>query len=209
MNIQDFVPFILLGISLLASVIGFLVNLIRGNSVKKSVSDLFAEVSEIYSSYKGGNTMSKYSQTFSPYVDDYYYDENKGELKKRDIPLNVQERINSYRGQALAQVLAKFEDVPEEEDDVEAEYFAALSDIDSLTEAMQVIEEYRMAFQMPSNATPAQVIKAVEAYAKDVKSEVNARKAEIAAKAVAAKEVKNETQKNESISPSSDTPSAS
>lgn len=201
MNVQELVPFILLGISLLASVIGFLVNLIRGNSVKKSVNDLFAEVAEIYSSYQGGKTMSKYSQTFSPYVDDYYYDENKGELKKRDIPLNVQERINSYRGQALAQVLAKFEDPPaDDDDDVEAEYFAALSDLDSLTEAMQVIEDYRAAFGMPTNATPAQVIEAVEAYAKDVKTEVEAKKVELAG-GQPAKEVKNEKEENASVSP--------
>lgn len=145
--------------------------------------------------------MSKYSQTFSPYVDDYYYDENKGELKKRDIPLNVQERINSYRGQALAQVLAKFEDLPaDDDDDVEAEYFAALSDLDSLTEAMQVIEDYRAAFGMPTNATPAQVIEAVEAYAKDVKTEVEAKKFELAG-GQPAKEVKYEKEEIAPVSP--------
>lgn len=123
--------------------------------------------------------------TFSRYRDDYFYDESTGELVKKELPIDVQAQINSYKDVAISKVLERL--LPQEtaHDDVD-EYYATKSELDILTDAYELADEYIDRYGLDENSSFDEVIAYVNSLAaKQREALVSATKLEDTAKEVA------------------------
>lgn len=128
----------------------------------------------MYKTYDSARN-SKIAQTFSETIDDYVLNPETDRLEKLEIPINIQEKIQSYAEFALDRALDRF--LPTEDhtaDDVVESYQQHQMDLSVLGEAMDLAESYREEFSLPDNYSIAQIYAEVEKKATDLRKEIGA-----------------------------------
>lgn len=128
----------------------------------------------MYKTYDSARN-SKIAQTFSETIDDYVLNPETDRLEKLEIPINLQEKIQSYAEFALDRALDRF--LPTEDhtaDDVVESYQQHQIDLSVLGEAMDLAESYREEFSLPDNYSIAQIYAEVEKKATDLRNEIGA-----------------------------------
>ena len=131
--------------------------------------------------------------TFSQYRDDYFYDESTGELVKKDLPIDVQAQINSYKDVAISKVLERLMPTADGESGEVDECYATKSELDILTDAYELAGDYIDRYGLDENSSFDEIVAYVSDLAKKQReSLVSRQKLEDTAKEVVA----DETQKN-------------
>lgn len=165
----------------------------------------------MYKTYDSARN-SKIAQTFSETIDDYVLNPETDRLEKLEIPINLQEKIQSYAEFALDRALDRF--LPTEDhtaDDVVESYQQHQMDLSVLGEAMDLAESYREEFSLPDNYSVAQIYAEVEKKAADLRKEIGAvreflrKRKEVNEDGTVSQEKNNSSQKQPTVQENSET----
>ena len=160
--------FACLCICAIACVITFFVVLFDTKSVKKSIAAVREVIMEFrLPDYRQGEKKEQTSQEFTPFIDEYQYIADTGELEKTGKTINVDEKIQSYLTTRLEDMLEKFLSPQQpERNDVVAEPDEMSGDLESMLKAyddyVSRADELRAKYKLPSTLATADVYKAVE-----------------------------------------------
>lgn len=154
----------------IACVITFFVVLHDTKSVKKSISAVKEVIMEFrLPDYRQGDSKKKEqtAQEFSPYIDEYQYVADTGEIEKTGKQINIDEKIQSYLSTRLEDMLEKFlSPQPVERNEIIAEPNEMSGDLESMLKAydnyVSRAEELRAKYKLPSTLATADVYAAVE-----------------------------------------------
>lgn len=160
--------FACLCICAIACVVTFFVVLFDTKSVKKSISAVKEVIMEFrLPDYRQGEKKEQTAQEFTPFIDEYQYVADTGELEKTGKTINVDEKIQSYITTRLEDMLEKFLSPQQpERNDVVAEPDEMNGDLESMLKAydsyVERADELRAKYKLPSTLATADVYKAVE-----------------------------------------------
>lgn len=204
MSVFDYIiqnlPYLIIScVGFVAAVVIFVYNLLSGKTFKESINQLKEDIDSM--KFRTANYQEKEGRpegtTFSQYRDDYFYDESTGELVRKELPIDVQAQINSYKDVAISKVLERL--IPQEtaHDEVD-EYYATKSELDILTDAYELADEYIDRYGLDEDSSFDDVIAYVNSLAvKQREALVSKQKIENTAKEVVADETqKTQTEKD-------------
>lgn len=162
--------FACLCICAVACVITFFVVLLDTKSVKKSIRAVKEVIMEFrLPNYRQDDSEKKEqtAQEFTPYIDEYQYVADTGEIEKTGKQINVDEKIQSYLSTRLEDMLEKFLSPQKvEHNDVIAEPNEMSGDLESMLQAydsyVSRADELRAKYKLPSSLATADVYQAVE-----------------------------------------------
>lgn len=181
---------IFVAVGLVAAIVIFIANLLNGKSFKQSINEFKENLQEM--KFRTANYVPENEnvgkQTFSPMKKAYMLNENTGELEELEFPVNVQEQINSHKVSDLNEILDKFLTGEELPTDV-SDYYSDMSELDVMTEAYEIAEDFRQRYGMSDDVSFDEIISEVEKRNADMREKI---KADYAAKIVGG--VNNETQ---------------
>lgn len=154
----------------IACVITFFVVLHDTKSVKKSISAVKEVIMEFrLPDYRQVDSKEKEqtAQKFSPFIDEYQYVADTGEIEKTGKQINIDEKIQSYLTTRLEDMLEKFlNPVKVEHNDIIAEPNEMSGDLESMLQAydsyVSRADELRAKYKLPSTLATADVYQAVE-----------------------------------------------
>ena len=154
----------------IASVITFFVVLHDTKSVKKSIRAVKEVIMEFrLPDYRQVDSEEKEqtAQKFTPYIDEYQYVADTGEIEKTGKQINIDELIQSYLSTRLEDMLEKFLSPQKvEHNDVIAEPNEMSGDLESMLQAydsyVSRADELRAKYKLPSSLATADVYAAVE-----------------------------------------------
>ena len=154
----------------IACVITFFVVLCDTKSVKKSIRAVKEVIMEFrLPDYRQVDSEEKEqtAQKFTPYVDEYQYVADTGEIEKTGKQINIDEQIQSYLSTRLEDMLEKFLSPQKvEHNDVIAEPNEMSGDLESMLQAydsyVSRADELRAKYKLPSSLATADVYAAVE-----------------------------------------------
>ncbi len=153
-----------------ACVITFFVVLHDTKSVKKSISAVKEVIMEFrLPTYRQDDSEKKEqtAQEFTPYIDEYQYVADTGEIEKTGKQINIDEKIQSYLSTRLEDMLEKFLSPQKvEHNDIIAEPNEMSGDLESMLQAydsyVSRADELRAKYKLPSSLATADVYQAVE-----------------------------------------------
>lgn len=153
-----------------ASVITFFVVLHDTKSVKKSIRAVKEVIMEFrLPDYRQVDSKEKEqtAQEFTPYIDEYQYVADTGEIEKTGKQINIDEKIQSYLSTRLEDMLEKFLSPQQvEHNDIIAEPNEMSGDLESMLQAydsyVSRADELRAKYKLPSTLATADVYAAVE-----------------------------------------------
>lgn len=153
-----------------ACVITFFVVLHDTKSVKKSISAVKEVIMEFrLPNYRLDDSEKKEqtAQEFTPYIDEYQYVADTGEIEKTGKQINIDEKIQSYLTTRLEDMLEKFLSPQKvEHNDIIAEPNEMSGDLESMLQAydsyVSRADELRAKYKLPSSLATADVYQAVE-----------------------------------------------
>lgn len=153
-----------------ACVITFFVVLHDTKSVKKSIRAVKEVIMEFrLPNYRQDDSKKKEktAQEFTPYIDEYQYVADTGEIEKTGKQINIDEKIQSYLSTRLEDMLEKFLSPQKvEHNDVIAEPNEMSGDLESMLQAydsyVSRADELRAKYKLPSSLATADVYAAVE-----------------------------------------------
>lgn len=153
-----------------ACVITFFVVLCDTKSVKKSIRAVKEVIMEFrLPNYRQDDSKKKEktAQEFTPYIDEYQYVADTGEIEKTGKQINIDEKIQSYLSTRLEDMLEKFLSPQKvEHNDIIAEPKEMSGDLESMLQAydsyVSRADELRAKYKLPSTLATADVYKAVE-----------------------------------------------
>lgn len=154
----------------IACVITFFVVLCDTKSVKKSIRAVKEVIMEFrLPDYRQVDSEKKEqtAQEFTPYIDEYQYVADTGEIEKTGKQINIDEKIQSYLSTRLEDMLEKFLSPQKvEHNDVIAEPNEMSGDLESMLQAydsyVSRADELRAKYKLPSSLATADVYAAVE-----------------------------------------------
>lgn len=154
----------------IACVVTFFVVLHDTKSVKKSIRAVKEVIMEFrLPSYRQDDSEKKdqLAQEFTPYIDEYQYVADTGELEKTGKQINIDEKIQSYLSTRLEDMLEKFLSPQKvEHNDIIAEPNEMSGDLESMLQAydsyVSRADELRAKYKLPSTLATADVYQAVE-----------------------------------------------
>jgi len=160
--------FACLCICAIACVVTFFVVLFDTKSVKKSIAAVREVIMEFrLPDYRQGEKKEQTAQEFTPYIDEYQYVADTGEIEKTGKQINIDEKIQSYLSTRLEDMLEKFLSPQKvEHNDVIAEPNEMSGDLESMLQAydsyVSRADELRAKYKLPSSLATADVYQAVE-----------------------------------------------
>lgn len=160
--------FACLCICAIACVVTFFVVLFDTKSVKKSIAAVKEVIMEFrLPDYRQGEKKEQTAQEFTPYIDEYQYVADTGEIEKTGKQINIDEKIQSYLSTRLEDMLEKFLSPQKvEHNDVIAEPNEMSGDLESMLQAydsyVSRADELRAKYKLPSSLATADVYQAVE-----------------------------------------------
>lgn len=160
--------FACLCICAIACVVTFFVVLFDTKSVKKSIAAVREVIMEFrLPDYRQGEKKEQTAQEFTPYIDEYQYVADTGEIEKTGKQINIDEKIQSYLSTRLEDMLEKFLSPQQpERNDVVAEPDEMSGDLESMLKAYDSYvaraDELRAKYKLPSTLATADVYNAVE-----------------------------------------------
>lgn len=160
--------FACLCICAIACVVTFFVVLFDTKSVKKSIAAVREVIMEFrLPDYRQGEKKEQTAQEFTPYIDEYQYVADIGEIEKTGKQINIDEKIQSYLSTRLEDMLEKFLSPQKvEHNDVIAEPNEMSGDLESMLQAydsyVSRADELRAKYKLPSSLATADVYQAVE-----------------------------------------------
>lgn len=177
------------------AVVAFLVTLFTKRDVKKSIK-VFKEIlfmKNYIPKFKTIETRLTPSQSFSEEVKDYVLNEHTNELEESPVPKNIQDYINSHLDTALERALERFS-VPNaiEADDYINDYTICVSDLSSLSEAMDVAEDYRERFNLPDSYSMSDIYSFVDKQAHELQAKLKGINKKEVSENVKKEEIKSE-----------------
>ena len=154
----------------IACVITFFVVLHDTKSVKKSIRAVKEVIMEFrLPDYRQVDSKEKEqtAQEFTPYIDEYQYVADSGEIEKTGKQINIDEKIQSYLTTRLEDMLEKFLSPQQvERNDIIAEPNEMSGDLESMLQAydsyVSRADELRAKYKLPSTLATADVYQAVE-----------------------------------------------
>ena len=154
----------------IACVITFFVVLFDTKSVKKSIHAVKEVIMEFrLPDYRQVDSEEKEqtAQKFTPYIDEYQYVADTGEIEKTGKQINIDEQIQSYLSTRLEDMLEKFLSPQKvEHNDIIAEPNEMSGDLESMLQAYDSYvtraDELRSKYKLPSSLATADVYQAVE-----------------------------------------------
>lgn len=154
----------------IACVVTFFVVLHDTKSVKESIRAVKEVIMEFrLPSYRQDDSEKKeqLAQEFTPYIDEYQYVADTGELEKTGKQINIDEKIQSYLSTRLEDMLEKFLSPQKvEHNDIIAEPNEMSGDLESMLQAydsyVSRADELRAKYKLPSTLATADVYQAVE-----------------------------------------------
>lgn len=154
----------------IACIITFFVILFDTKSVKKSIRAVKEVIMEFRLPDYRQNDSEKKEQTaqiFTPYIDEYQYVADTGELEKTGKQINIDEKIQSYLSTRLEDMLEKFLSPQKvEHNDIIAEPNEMSGDLESMLQAydsyVSRADELRAKYKLPSTLATSDVYQAVE-----------------------------------------------
>ncbi len=183
-------PYLIVSVvGVIAAIIIFVYNLLSGKSFKDSINQLKEDLDSMkYRTVHYQESEGKpEGTTFSQYRDDYFYDESTGELVKKELPIDVQAQINSYKDVAISKVLERLMPEPDGESDEVDEYYATKSELDILTDAYELAGDYIERYGLDEDSSFDDIVAYVNELAKKQREAlVSKQKLEETAKEVAA-----------------------
>lgn len=183
-------PYIIIScVGFVAAIIIFVKNLLDGKSFKDSIKQLKEDLDSMrYRTVHYQETEGKpEGTTFSQYRDDYFYDDSTGELVKKELPIDVQAQINSYKDVAISKVLERLMPTADGESDEVDEYYATKSELDVLTDAYELAGDYIDRYGLDENSSFDEIVAYVSDLAKKQReSLISRQKIEDTAKEVVA-----------------------
>lgn len=154
----------------------FIITFVRTGNIKKCISD-FEEVFKL--KYKTVNSSrKKYTQTFTPEVEQYVLNPANNELEVLPVKKNIDDYIQSHIETCLERALERFLPKVQDDDNVVADYTSRVDDLASLGEAMEIAEGYREQFGLSDKASIADIYAAVDKSAKDLKAKLQSKPVE-------------------------------
>lgn len=167
---QDLVISVL---TIVIAIVGAIITFVRTGSVKKSIKN-FEEVFNM--KYKTSESKrDKYSQSFTPYVDDYMYNPVTGDIEKLPTQKNVDDYIQSHIETCLERALEKFLPKQVQEDDSVADYTQSVEDLATMGDAIELAEYYRDLMGLPDNYSIGQIYGEVDKRSKLLKEKLNSK----------------------------------
>ena len=154
----------------IACVITFFVVLLDTKSVKKSIRAVKEVIMEFrLPDYRQVDSEEKEqtAQKFTPYIDEYQYVADTGEIEKTGKQINIDEKIQSYLSTRLEDMLEKFLSPQQvERNNIIAEPNEMSGDLESMLKAydsyVSRADELRVKYNLPSSLATADVYQAVE-----------------------------------------------
>lgn len=172
---KDFIvsnPFVFACLCLcaIACVVTFFVVFVDTKSVKKAILAVKEVIMEFrLPDYRQGDSKKKEqtAQEFTPYIDEYQYVADTGEIEKTGKQINIDEKIQSYLSTRLEDMLEKFLSPQKvERNDIIAEPNEMSGDLESMLQAydsyVSRADELRAKYNLPSTLATADVYQAVE-----------------------------------------------
>lgn len=193
--IENLPYLIISAIGLVTAIIIFFVNLANGKSFKSSFAQLKEDIESMkyrtadYQQQKNGTAPG---QSFTPYRKDYFYDRSTGELVEKELPVNVQDQIDSYKDVALKTVLNRLLPPGDEDDSAADDYYRLSRDLDTMLEAHDVAEEFKERYGLDEDLDMYEVFDIMEERAKSMRADLVKKSELLKAEAeIKAEEVKN------------------
>ncbi|UPW40811.1 hypothetical protein [Sigmofec virus UA08Rod_6727] len=149
--INEYMPYVMTALSVLIS--GLIAFFGRRFSIKN-----LEDISMKYrtSNYTDGKNYKPVTQSFSPLVPQYRFNEQSGELEQLPDMLDVQKLIDSHLETSLSAMFDKF--MPKPNVDNDSLYIDELHDeLDELGEFMSQADDFREKYGLPDDATPDKI----------------------------------------------------
>ena len=154
----------------IACVVTFFVVFVDTKSVKKAILAVKEVIMEFrLPDYRQTDSEKKEqtAQEFSPYIDEYQYVADTGEIEKTGKQINIDEKIQSYLSTRLEDMLEKFLSPQKvEHNDIIAEPNEMSGDLESMLQAydsyVSRADELRAKYKLPSTLATSDVYQAVE-----------------------------------------------
>ena len=199
MSVFDFMiqnlPYIIIScLGFVAAIVIFINNLLNGRSFKESIKQLKEDLDSMkYRTVHYQETEGKPEGTeFSQFRKDYFFDDATGELVEKELPVDVQAQINSYKDVAISAVLDRLMPKSEYGSDEVDEYYATKSELDILTDAYELAGDYIDRYGLDEDSSFDDIVAYVNDLAKKQREAlVSKQKLEDTAKEVVANETQN------------------
>lgn len=172
----DYIPYI---VYFLLFCINLVYTRITGKSIDKEIC-MFKSLTLAEKAKQRESDLTAYTQSFSPLVKQYRYNEATGELEELPDMLDVDKLVESCKQCALDKLLEKYTPV-DITDKVRADISTAEKDLGDVCASLDVIEEWREKLGYSDTASMATVLKGIEAYRDEqlrVQAELERRKLE-------------------------------
>lgn len=159
------------------AIAGFLfsfVNYCRTGNLKQYANDIKFILKESEDmKYKTSDQREKAQQTFTPYKNEYVYDERNNTLEATGEQIDVQKLINSVLPTALESILQKYLNnqavAISPEDKVIVDYSDLRDDLEMRTDYINVAEDYREKFGLSADMTHEEIYQFMDKKAKELK----------------------------------------
>lgn len=115
---------------------------------------------------------NKHVQSFSELKKDYMLNPVTNELEEKPLPVNIQDKIQSYIDCALERALERFMPKNVVESDDVADYTDKLADLASMADAFDVAEEYRERYGLSDKMSIAEIYDFVDKEAKSLREKI-------------------------------------